>query len=98
MHHNVDIEMDVHLDRDASTCAITYRAPGMERAINVVGSAKRHPKDEPQHLIGELLATSRAVYRLADQMALQAIAEMGLSREEMAGMLNRKTWRGDDDE
>ncbi len=70
MHHNVDIEMDVHVGREASTCAIDYPARIGDR-IHVVGVAKKHPKDEHDNDLGEDLAVARALRGVAELLEVR---------------------------
>ncbi len=84
MHHNVDIQIDVHVGEDASTCAIDYAHPGLSTSsvdyaypgskVHVVGTAKRHPKDAPNPEIAEVLATARAFEALATRLLNRADA------------------------
>ncbi len=83
MNHNADIEMDVHVGREASTCAIDYPARLGDR-IHVVGVAKKHPNDEHDNDLGEDLAVARALRQVAATLERRVTNRIEQNEEERA--------------
>lgn len=92
LHSNVDITIDVHNGKDASTCAITVTSPA-GAAVNVVGVAKRHPKDVHDWRVGELLALERAFKQAGHRLGAQAESLLQAAQQREAVLARSRPYK-----
>lgn len=71
----MNITTDSIVGSDAAVAKVTVEIPGHDKRT-YVGTSKKHPKDAPNHTIGEQLAISRALAKAAEDLEFQATTKI----------------------
>lgn len=81
IHGEPEIDLDLVVDDDAVAAKIFYK-PRLQTTWGYTrtGSAKRHPKDEPNEALGEELAVGRALIKMGEALIASAEARIDGAR------------------